>query len=104
VNADPLPMRELFVYYRVPAMHVAAARLAVRTLHADLSKRHAGLQVRLLRRDCEDAGTQTWMETCAWPGSPGGVTPSLQAEIEFAAAALLPLIDGPRHCEVFEPV
>ena len=104
MKADPLPMRELFVYYRVPAMHAAAARHVVQTLQAELAERHPGLQARLLRRDPEEAATQTWMETWAWPGNPGGVTPSLHSAIELTAEALLPLLDGPRHCEVFEPV
>jgi len=104
VKAYGLPMRELFVYYRVPAMHVVAAHGLVQKAHAELSRCHIGLQVRLLRRDAEVATTQTWMEIYAWPGSPGGVTSSLQAEIELAAEALLPLIDGLRHCEGFEAV
>jgi Domain of unknown function (DUF4936) len=96
-------MRELFVYYRVADAVAAAADAAVRRLQAGLCDRHDGLQARLLRRQGDPGGLQTWMEIYARPGQPGGVTPSLQAKIERAAEMLAPLIDGPRHCEVFEP-
>ena len=97
-------MRELFVYYRVAAPQAVAALGAVQRLQAGLGERHARLQARLLRRDAEPGGAQTWLEIYAWPGSVGGVTQSVQAEIEHAAEALMALIDGPRHCEVFEPL
>jgi hypothetical protein len=34
---------------------------------------------------------------------PAGITPQLQTEIDAEARALAPLIDGPRHTEVFSP-
>lgn len=97
-------MRELFVYYRVAAPQAVAVLGAVRRLQAGLGERHAGLQTRLLRRDGEPGGSQTWLEIYTWPGSDGGVTQRVQAEIEHAAEALMALLDGPRHCEVFEPL
>jgi hypothetical protein len=98
----PQPGRELFVYYRVATMHADAARLEVRRFQADLCVRHRALQARLLRRPGEVVDVQTWMEVYALPQEPGGVSEALQAEIEHAADRLMPLIDGPRHCEVFQ--
>ena len=97
-------MRELFVYYRMAAAQAVPARAEVDRLQAGLRERHPGLQARLLRREAAPDGLQTWMEIYAWPDRAGGVVPGLQAEIERAAEALAPLIDGARHCEVFEPV
>ena len=96
-------MRELFVYYRMAAAQAVPARVEVARLQAGLREHHPGLQARLLRRQGEPDGLQTWMEIYAWPERFGGVTQSLQAEIERAAEALAPLIDGPRHGEAFEP-
>lgn len=97
-------MRELFIYYRVAAAHAASARERVQQLQRDLQARHPGLQARLLRRPGEAAGLQTWMEIYARPTLAGGVSTALERDIEQAAEALAPLLDGPRHCEVFEPI
>lgn len=92
-------MRELFVYYRVQADDAEAALVLVRGLQARLMAQHAGLIARVLRRPEEPGGLQTWMETYAIAGV--GIDPTLQAAIDTEALTLLPLLDGPRHTEVF---
>ena len=96
-------MRELFVYYRVPAAEAAAALAQVQALHAELRSIAPGLDARLLRRPDEAGGQQTWMETYALDAceGPAGVGPELQAEIEARAARLVTRIAGSRHVEVF---
>ena len=94
-------MRELFIYYRVRASDAAAALRAVQRLQADLRARHPQLRTRLLQRPETDQDLQTWMETYATETSVGGIDAALQADIEASAAALLALIQGARHTEVF---
>ena len=91
-------MRELFIYYRVRAVDARELQAAVSQLHAQLRGIYTGLSARLLRRPAEENGRQTWMETYA---SPDGITDAMQSRIESEARALAPLIDGPRHTEVF---
>ncbi|MEP6874945.1 MAG: DUF4936 family protein [Burkholderiales bacterium] len=91
-------MRELFVYYRVRSDNAAPAHTAVQRLHAQLRHDHPHVSARLLRRPEEGNGVQTWMEIYA---AESGITDEMQARIEADARALLPLIDGPRHAEVF---
>lgn len=98
------PVRELFVYYRVPVDLAEEARGRVLQMQAGLCERHAGLQARLLRRPGDAAGLQTWMETYAWPERSHGIADDVQSEIERAASVLAPWHDGPRHAEVFEPL
>lgn len=93
-------MRELFVYYRVRSNKAAAARAAVLRLHAQLRCDHPQLSARLLRRPDEENGLQTWMEIYM---AELGITDDIQARIEAGAHALLPLLAGPRHTEVFIP-
>jgi uncharacterized protein DUF4936 len=95
-------MRELFIYYRIPAASASAALQTVLALQARLRRRHPGLNARLLRRP-ETTDPQTWMETYAFPLDAGGVTPEIEAEIESAAMGLAPFIAGARHIEVFAP-
>ncbi|HEX7435363.1 MAG TPA: DUF4936 family protein [Caldimonas sp.] len=99
-------MRELFVYYRVPAAQAAAAEAEVRALQADLRAAMTGLRTRLLRRPEESGVQQTWMEIYAFDAAqePAGVSPELQAEIEAEASRRLTRIEGPRHVEVFIPL
>ena len=97
--------RELFVYYRVAAASAHGARAAVDALQAALRAAHPGLEARLLcrRGDGPAGGVETWMETYARPGTPGGVDAALQQAIEEgAAAALAAWVDGARHGEAFE--
>lgn len=91
-------MNELFIYYRARPERAPAVQAAVAQLHARLRAQHPALVARLLQRPGEDKGLQTWMETYA---SDAGIGSDLQAQIEEQAHALLPLIEGPRHVEVF---
>jgi len=91
-------MRELFIYYRVRAADAREAQAAVSQLHAQLCGTYPRLNARLLRRPAEENGPQTWMETYA---SPDGISDAMQTRIESEALMLAPLIDGPRHTEVF---
>jgi hypothetical protein len=98
-------VRELFIYYRLQLVDAAAWQAKVLAMQRSLKSRHPGLQARLLCRPEPVDGWQTWMETYAWPGHPGGVSKALQDEIESlakdAAAAVSP---APlRHIEVFAP-
>ena len=92
-------MRELFVYYRVRAIDVVAARDAVSSMQNELRSAHPGLRARLLRR--ENADSQTWMETYSLATGSTGIDADLEARIEARAASLLRFIDGPRHVESF---
>ena len=98
-------MRELFVYYRVPAAGARAAQATAIAAQAALRAAHPGLVARLLRRDdgvdAGQAAAATWMETYARPCVPPGVDEALQSAIESACAPLLALIDGARHVEAF---
>lgn len=98
-------MRELFVYYRVRTDDAEAALRHVRDMQARLTAQHPGLNARLLCRPETVEGRQTWMEVYAIDTrhSPAGVGPAMQAAIDAEAVALLPLLDGPRHTEVFVP-
>ena len=91
-------MRELFIYYRVRAADAREAQAAVSQLHAQLCGTYPRLNARLLRRPAEENGSQTWMETYA---SPDGISDAMQTRIESEALVMAPLIDGPRHIEVF---
>lgn len=92
---------ELFVYYRVAPGDAAALGTAVQAMHAALTSAHPGLQARLLRRPEMAQGRLTFMEVYARP--PAGIDTSLRGEIEAAARALAPWLDGERHTEVFVP-
>ena len=99
-------MRELFIYYRLRSIDAETARGLVFEFQARLRTQYPQLMARLLHRpdpDDEAGGWQTWMETYSTDPmrEPVGVTAELQTEIEAEAAALAPLLDGPRHTEVF---
>ena len=91
-------MRELFIYYRLRSDLADTALVAVRGFQEKLRERHPRLIARLLRRPDEGDGWQTWMETYS---TIEGITIELQAEIESAADVLQPMLNGPRHTEVF---
>ena len=98
------PRRELFIYYQLRSIDAPSAQAAVQALQAQLREQHPQLQMRLLRRFEEgDDGRQTWMEIYSTDPmhDPAGITVELQAEIEARAGALLTLLAGPRHIEVF---
>ena len=96
-------MRELYVYYRVPAHAVARTEVEVRALQADLRNAHPGLRARWLRRPAEADAAQTWMEIYAVDPSvaPLGIDADLEQAIAASAARCLTAIEGPRHVEVF---
>jgi hypothetical protein len=96
-------VRELYVYYRVPAPALARAEREVAELQADLRRGHPGLRARWLRRPAEPGETQTWMETYAVDPAvaPAGVDAALEQAIATAAAQRLTGIDGSLHVEVF---
>jgi len=100
-------MRELFIYYRIEVANAQNAFAVARDMQRGLRERHPGLAARLMRRLDEPSphqtsDQQTWMETYSLHDA-GGVSTSLQAEIEAAAAGLKPYIAGTRHTEVFVP-
>ena len=98
-------MRELFIYYRLRSIDAAAAQAAVHAIQAQLREQYPQLIPRLLRRPEEADGRQTWMETYATDPVRDrdrvGISAELQREIEARACVLMPLLDGPRHTEVF---
>lgn len=94
-------MRELFIYYRATIENAGVLHARVSGLQADLRTRHPGLQTRLLCRPEATDGLHTWMETYAAPHHENGISDALQGEIEIAALALAPLIEGRRHVESF---
>ena len=96
-------MRELFVYYRAHVAEAAAVQTAAEAMQANLRTRYPALITRLLRRPEPRDGCHTWMETYATDPARAaeGIDASLQAAIDSAAAALQPMLAGPRHTEVF---
>jgi len=99
-------MRELFIYYRLRSIDAEAARGLVLDFQAQLRTQCPQLMARLLQRpdpDDETGARQTWMEIYSTDPmrEPAGITAELQSVIEAAAGVLAPLLDGPRHTEVF---
>ena len=96
-------MRELYIYYHVPAHAVVRTEREVRALQAELRSAHPGLCARWLRRPAEPDGPQTWMEIYAVDPSaaPHGVGADLEQAVAASAARHLTGIEGPRHVEVF---
>jgi hypothetical protein len=99
-------MRELFIYYRLRSTDAQAARGLVLDFQAQLRTQYPQLMTRLLQRPDPSHGAdgrQTWMEIYSTDPmrEPAGVTAELQIVIEAQAAVLGPLLDGPRHTEVF---
>ena len=93
-------MNELFIYYRVRSADAPGTQAAVAQLQAQLRTRYPQLIARLLCRPIDDKGVQTWMETYA---SDEGISDEMQTDIEARASALLTMLAGPRHSEVFVP-
>lgn len=107
---------ELFLYYRVPTAHVAAALAAARDCQRRACAAHPGLTARLLRKPQPADGHETWMETYRFDAAagvsadagsppraagPAGIDAALQAAIEVHARPLARWIAGPRHSERF---
>ena len=92
---------QVFVYYRVQAVDVAAAIAAAHAFQAHLQTLMPGLACTLSRRVEDDAERSTLMETY---GHADGVGPDRQRDIErLAGDALAAWIVGERHVEVFVP-
>ena len=92
----------LYVYYRVDQADFVAVRAAALDVQATLRRDHPGLQAELLRRPDLRDGQATLMETYA---QADGVDAALAQVIEAAAAkSLARWLQGPRHCERFEPL
>jgi hypothetical protein len=96
-------MRELFVYYRVRADGIGAAREAVLLMQRELRATFPELEARLLTR-AEGTGSATWMETYAAPtaSAGSGIDAQIEAAIATRAHALQAFIEGPRHVEIFD--
>lgn len=99
-------MRELFIYYRLRSIDAEAGRSLVLEFQAQLRTQYPQLNARLLHRPNASSGADeppTWMEIYSTDPmrEPAGVTAELQSVIEARAAVLGPLLDGPRHTEVF---
>ena len=93
---------ELYIYWKVAAAQLGPALRITQDLQAALQQRHPGLQVRVLQR-ADAAGTPTLMEIYTLPG---GVTPTVQQDIESQAAVHWMPLGAPapqRHVEVFFP-
>ena len=95
--------RELYVYYRVAQANVQVALQTVLAFQQDLRAARPGLAARVLRRSEERSDGVTLMEIYAFDdGRKTGIDPALRAHIEQAAAALTPLLSGPRQTEAFD--
>lgn len=89
------------MYYRIGQADVPAARRQIATVFDALTQGHDGLHARLLRRAQPEEGQETWMEVYTHPK---GITPGLQAAIEWATRELPSTRVGSRHLEAFEPL
>ena len=96
-------MRELFIYYRLRPTGAPTAQVLVQAFQAELRKNYPQLIARLLCRDHEIDGRQTWMEIYSTDHTrqSEGIDAEMQSAIESCARVLSPLLDGPRHTEVF---
>jgi hypothetical protein len=95
-------VRELFVYYHVDARHAAQAIDIVGDWQRELRAVRAHMVARLLKRPAANAeSSETWMETYAITAGAPDFDEALLAELSAGPASLAPLIDGPRHAEVF---
>lgn len=107
-------MTELYVYYRLDACAVEAARVQVEAAQAALRRQIAGLQTALLRRadatadvatdaadgrPATDPPPATWMEIYR---RPGGLDEAACAAIETTLRDLPPARVGARIVERFE--
>ncbi|WP_418314714.1 DUF4936 family protein [Piscinibacter sakaiensis] len=96
---------EIFIYYRIAALHEPAVTPAVAQFQAALRSEFGALQTRLLRR--HDGGDEelTLMEVYVQAAADADrlATSELLAAIEQAARVIAPWLLGERHIEVFEP-
>ena len=96
-----LPLRELFVWYRVDAAQGPRTRADVLDMQRRLCNEIVGLHARLLVRRDAGAAVETWMETYALPSRAGGIDVSTEAAIATCAGALERLAGSERHAEGF---
>lgn len=89
-------MRDLYIYYKVPAARARALWPRVQAMQATLLARH-GVAGTLRRRPEIHDGRQTWMEI--YPAAPADIDALLAHALE--AAQLSQELDGARHTEVF---
>lgn len=96
------PGTELYVYYRVARPGARAAHQTVQEFQLRLRGQHPGLCARVLQRSDDHGDAITLMEIYSFDdGNRRGVDAALQAIIEGAASALVPLLASPRQTEVF---
>lgn len=96
----PAGRRHLFIYWRLAAADLPAARQALRRTQRQLVRQHPGLEAALFQRRDTAAGEATLMETYAGEAGVGG---ALQQQIEAAVAPTVQRwLRGVRHVEVFE--
>lgn len=89
-------MLDLYIYYRVRDEHAGELATRVRTMQASLVLQ-VGVAGQVKRRPGSSAGLQTWMEIYLDTGS--GFDAALNSAVNDAA--LLELIVGDRHTEIF---
>jgi hypothetical protein len=92
-------MADLYIYYRVPEAHAAQLAPRVLAMQAQLAVEH-GVAGQLKRRPEAADGQQTWMEI--YPATGAGFDAALAAAVHDAA--LIALIAGQRHTEVFTDI
>ena len=98
-----LPMRALYVYYRVAPEQAPAARTAIETMQATLRQCQIGLRAQLMCRADgiihSAADEATWMEIYEHPQE--GVSAECEAMLQTLSHALPAGLTGPRHTEIF---
>lgn len=95
MDVGSMPNR--YVYYRIPGAQIIAARAAAARFGA-LIEAHGLERPRLMQRPDADAdGRQTWMEIYAGWDEKWAQT----LERALIDSGLAPLIEGPRHPELF---
>jgi hypothetical protein len=87
---------DLYVYYRVRPGDADRLLPRVRALQAQLAAAH-GVAPQLKCRPDSPDGMQTWMEV--YPAATAGFAEALAQAAD--TSDLAPLIEGPRHTEVF---
>jgi hypothetical protein len=89
-------MIDLYIYYQVREELAPTVEPRVRAMQAALAASH-GVECQLKRRPDLAHGRQTWMEVYAGAGP--GFDTALEAAL--GEAALMDMIEGKRHTEVF---
>ena len=87
---------DLFIYYRVPAVHTVTMQKKVAAMQAALQK-HWPVATALKRRPELKEGCETWMEI--YSQIPDDFPVALESAVQNAG--LLTLTEGGRHIETF---